>query len=151
MKAWCHVSPSDPCAICSRPAWCTVSADGAWALCRRVDNGTGVHRVDRAGADYWLYRLDGHALCRHPAIELPSPPHAERAETPILDGVYRALLGALALSSTHRQALRHRGLADVEILRRGYRTLPRHGRPALARRLVDRCGPEVCATIPGVY
>src|SRR5256885_17202385 len=115
MKAWCHVSPSDPCAICARPDWCTVSADGAWALCRRVDNGTGVHRVDRAGADYWLYRLDGHALCRQPAIELPSQPHAERAETPILDSAYRGLLAGLPLSSPHPKALRPPGTLDRQI------------------------------------
>src|SRR5205823_3301553 len=54
-------------------------------------------------------------------------------------------------SSTHRQALRQRALPDVEILRRGYRTMPRDGRAALARRLVDHFGADTCARVPGLY
>src|SRR5262249_48391116 len=68
-----------------------------------------------------------------------------------LDQVYRALLGALPLSPTHRQALRQRGLPDAEILRRGYRTFPLGGRAALARRLVDRYGSDTCAGVPGLW
>jgi hypothetical protein len=110
--------------------------------------------VDKAGAEYWLYCLDNHSPCRQPIIELPSQPcheRIERADLTTLDCVYRALLTALPLSSAHRQALRQRGLSDVEILRQGYRTLPRGGRAALARRLVDRFGADVCSTIPGLY
>jgi DNA primase len=55
------------------------------------------------------------------------------------------------LSLTHRQALRQRGLPDVAIVRCGYRTLPRDGRAALARRLVARCGPDTCARVPGLW
>lgn len=151
MRTWHHVSHRDPCAICGRHDWCAVSADGAWALCRRVDNGAGVRRVDRAGADYWLYRLDGHALCRQSRIELPSQPRIERADPVTMDRVYRALLAALPLSSTHRQALRQRGLGDVEILRRHYRTLSLEGRAAFAKRIVDWWGADVCTRIPGFY
>jgi hypothetical protein len=105
--------------------------------------------VDKAGADYWLYRLDGHLPYPQPMIELPTQPHVERAEPALLDQVYRAFLAALPLSSIHRQALRQRGLPDAEILRRGYRTMPRNGRAALAQCLVDRFGADTCAKIPG--
>src|SRR5207248_1422168 len=120
MHTWRHVSSSHPCHICGKPDWCAVSADGPFAICRRVDTGAGLHRVDKAGADYWLYRLDGHVISQQPSIELACPPRPERAEPSILDRVYRALLTALPLSATHRQALRQRGLSDVEILRKGY-------------------------------
>jgi DNA primase len=154
MHAWCHVSPHEPCRICAKPDWCAVSADGAWAPCRRLDTGAGIHKVDKTGADYWLYRLDSPTPSRQPIIEQPSQPcrsRVERADPATLDRVYRALLAALPLSSTHRQAQRQRGLPDVAIVRCGYRTLPRDGRAALARRLVDRYGPDTCARVPGLW
>jgi hypothetical protein len=153
MRTWHDVSHREPCRICDKPDWCSFSADGTWALCRRLDTGEGIHKVDKSGADYWLYRMDGHTS-RQSIIELPSQPcraRIERADPATLNRIYRALLAALPLSSTHRQALRQRGLPDVEILRRGYHTLPLSGRAALARRLVDRFGAKVCSTIPGLY
>lgn len=151
MRTWHTVSQHNPCPICSKPDWCAVSVDGIWALCRRVDNGTGRHRMDKAGGEFWLYRLDGHSPCRQSTIELPSQPRVERADPITLNLVYRDLLAGLPLSSMHRQALRQRGLPDVAILRCGYRTMPLEGRAALARRVVDRFGPEVCSTIPGLH
>ena len=151
MRAWCHVSPHEPCRICDKPDWCSVSADGTWALCRRLDTGAGIHKVDKTGADYWLYRLNGHVPCRQSLIELPVQPHIKRANSVTLDGVYRALLAALPLSSMHRQALRQRGLSDSEMVRRGYRTLPAHGRATRARQVVDEFGAEICAAIPGLH
>lgn len=150
-RHWKTVSRQCPCDVCGKPDWCAVHANGAWALCRRVDNGTGLRKVDKAGGAYWLYRLDGHAICRQPLIELPSPPLVLCADPLTLDRVYRALLGRLPLSPTHRQALRQRGLADVEILRRRYRTLAITGRARLAKRLVDLWGADVCAQVPGFY
>jgi hypothetical protein len=52
MRDWHTVSRHHPCPICDKADWCSVSADGTWAICRRVDTGSGVHRVDKAGADY---------------------------------------------------------------------------------------------------
>ena len=52
---------------------------------------------------------------------------------------------------SHHQALRQRGFSDVEIMRRLYRSLPLRGRAALARRLVDRLGMDLCAQVPGFY
>lgn len=151
MSAWRHVSHSESCRICDKPDWCAVSADGTWALCRRVDTGAGIHKVDKAGADYWLYHLDGRTPSRHSIFELPSQPCIERAEPAALAQVYRVLLATLLLSSTHWQALHQRGLADVVIFRRQYRTLPLTGRAALAKRIVEQVGAEVCAQVPGFY
>jgi hypothetical protein len=153
MRTWHDVSHREPCRICDKPDWCSFSADGTRALCRRLDTGEGIHKVDKSGANYWLYRMDGHTS-RQSIIELPSQPcraRIERADPATLDRVYRALLAALPLSSTHRQALRQRGLPDVDILCYGYRTLPRDGRAALARRLVVRYGSDTCARVPGLW
>ena len=152
MRTWHNVSHREPCRICDKPDWCSFSADGAWALCRRLDTGAGIHKVDKTGADYWLYRLDGHTPSRQLVIELPPQPcrsRVERADPTTLDRVYRALQAALPLSSTHRQSLRQRGLPDVEILRRGYRALPITGRAALAKRLVGQLSADICVQVPG--
>ena len=150
-SAWSTVSRTTPCTICGKSDWCTVSADGAWALCRRVENGTGLHRLDKTGADYWLYRLDEHVPYRPSTSEPPSQSRVERADPRTLDRVYRALLAVLPLTSAHRQALRRRGLLDTEIMRRGYRTMPLEGRAALVRGIVDRLGVDTCTGIPGLY
>jgi hypothetical protein len=151
MRAWYRVSPSDPCPICCKRDWCARSVDGAWALCRRVDNGTGLHKLDKAGGEFWLYRVGAHSSSSQPTNALLSRPQPERANPATLGCAYRALLAALPLSSMHRQALRQRGLADGEILRRGYRTMPLEGRAALARGLVDRFGADTCDRVPGLY
>jgi hypothetical protein len=44
-----------------------------------------------------------------------------------------------------------RGLVDSEIHRRQYGTLPLKGRAALAKRMVDWWGADVCAQVPGFY
>jgi len=125
--------------------------DGALALCRRVDTGAGLHKVDKAGADFWLYRLNSRSTYGQSLIELPSQPQAERADPATLDRTYRALLASLPLSSTHRQALRQRGLADRDIVQRGYRTLAVHGRATRVRQLVADFGADACARVPGLY
>jgi hypothetical protein len=116
-----------------------------------MDTGAGLHKVDKAGADYWLYHLDGASPAPRSIIHIPYPPTTQCADPSALDQGYRALLAALPLSPSHRQALRQRGLADAEILRRGYRTFPLMGRAALAQRLVERWGADICAQVPGFY
>lgn len=151
MSHWHDVSRHTPCPVCGKPDWCRISADGAWAICRRVDTGGGMHKQDKGGAEYWLYRLDGSSLQPRPAVEAPPPSRAACADTGTLDRVYRALLDALPLVPFHRQALRQRGLADAEIFRRRYRTFPRQGRAALAKHVVEHVGHDICAHIPGFY
>jgi Domain of unknown function (DUF3854) len=151
MKHWHEVSCRKSCQICGKSGWCSVSDDGVWAICRRVDTGEGIHRVDKAGGDYWLYRLQGHRDGPRPVIERPVITGSERATDDILDHVYRALLTRLPLSAPHRENLRRRGLSDADIIRRQYRTFPREGRAMLARSLVDLFGADVCARVPGLY
>jgi hypothetical protein len=151
MQAWHEVSRHTPCPICGKPDWCRVSTDGAWAICRRVGTGGGMHKQDKGGTDYWLYRLDGASLQHRPAVEVPILSSPACADTGTLDRVYRALLDALPLAPSHCQALRQRGLVDAEMLRRHYRTLPLEGRAALATRIVDWFRADVCAHVPGFY
>jgi hypothetical protein len=101
--------------------------------------------------DYWVHGLDGTPP-RHSSAAEPTPrAEAVRADPDTLHKVYGTQLSRLPLTSPHRQDLHRRGLADLEIARRQYRTLPRHGRAALARGLVEHFGPQVCARLPGLY
>lgn len=145
MSRWRNVRRGSPCAICDRTTWCSYSDDGQWALCRRLDAG-GEHRVDRAGMEYWLHRLDGARS--GPPPPLPEPT-TERAAAPDLDRVYGALLRALHLSAHHRESLRGRGLEDRAIEEGMYRTLPARGRAALAREMVERFPERLLLAVPG--
>ena len=93
----------------------------------------------------------GHQHTRQPGPARPVLAHVPCAVPVILNHVYRALLAELPLAASHRQALRQRGLVDTEILRRLYRTFPLPGRPALAQRLVQHLGADLCAQVPGFY
>lgn len=150
MRAWTDVSRSDPCTICGKADWCARSRDGIWVLCRRVGQG-GIHKTDKTGVDYWLYRVAETPARRAPTITVPERFVARCAAPAIRDRIYRALLAQLPLTAAHRQALRERGLPDAEMQRRGYRSLPQRGRAALARRLVEQFGAETCTTVPGLY
>jgi DNA primase len=100
----------------------------------------------------WSFAYCGHQSAqRQPRPLLPTPSSVPCAAPAILDRVYRELLAALPLLPSHHQALRQRGLADVEIFRRRYRTLPIAGRTALAKRLVDQIGADLCIQVPGFY
>lgn len=72
----------------------------------------------------------------------------QRADAATLHAVYSALLGRLTLVSTHREALRKRGLKDDGIDSRGYRTYPFWGKEKLAAALFDQFG-EVIRKVPG--
>jgi hypothetical protein len=82
---------------------------------------------------------------------MPTQSNSGSADTGTLDHVYRALLDALSLATSHRHALRQRGLADTEVLRRRYRTFPLQGRKALAQRLGQHLGSDICAQVPGFH
>src|ERR1051326_6071833 len=120
---WLEATRVEPCPICDKSDWCTRTAEGTYAICRRLDTGQGRHKVDQAGGDYWVYRLDQSSAT--PAEDLRHLPRrrlAKPTDAETLDRVYRALLEMLTLSAVHREALQGRGLSDDEIRRRGYRT-----------------------------
>jgi DNA primase len=100
----------------------------------------------------WLFAYCGqHREQRQPRPLRPASARVPCAAPATLDVVYCALLAALPLASSHRQALLQRGLADSEIRRRHYGTLPLQGRAALAKKMVDWWGADVCAQVPGFY
>jgi hypothetical protein len=150
-SVWRRVTGTHRCPICDHPDWCRTTEDGAWAMCRRLDTGGGLYKVDKAGVDYWLYRLDRPTYSRPLNHELQRQSTRACARDDILDRVYRALLSSLPLAGLHHTHLRRRGLSDEEVRRRQYRTLPPHRRAELARDLVERFGAEVCQQVPGLY
>ncbi len=145
---WHEVTTKAPCIICGHTSWCRTSTDGAWAVCRRVDTGAGIHKLDRSGADFWLYRLDGQTTDSPPWEAEPDTPCANEATR---DQVYRFLLQQLTLSVEHNEALRQRGFTLETIHINGYRSLPLKGRGALARAVREQFGESVTRTIPGLY
>jgi Domain of unknown function (DUF3854) len=148
---WRRVNRKQPCPICGKPDWCRISADGQWAICRRLDTGEGHRKVDKVGVDYWVYHFHGDQTPTLMPLIPPSKAPAERAPDGVLDQVYRALLQSLSLSPQHKAQLTHRGLCDRDIAFRQYRSLPRQGRAALAKRLVEEFGETICTRIPGLY
>jgi DNA primase len=100
----------------------------------------------------WTFAYCGqHPHTRQPGPLRPTLTYVPCAAPATLDRVYRVLLTALPLAPSHRQALRQRGLADAEMLRRQYRTFPLAGRAALAKHLVAQLGVDLCAQVPGFY
>lgn len=137
------------CPICGHDSWCRLSTDGAWAICRRLDTGEGEHRLDRNMADYWIYRLDGGSES-DPTPWEPDP-HLPCADEATRDRVYQSLLRHLTLTPAHRDALIQRGLSEDAIRAQGYRTLPRDGRSAMAKALLEEFNEAILRTIPGAY
>lgn len=148
---WQSVNRREPCPICGKESWCGRNADGTRVACRRLDTGNGIRRVDKAGADYWLYRVNGSPQHHHIQLEIlvTSPSSSPPPET--LHQFYHSLLGMLPLERRHYQNFHQRGLPDAEITRRQYRTLPTRGRAEFARRLVDVFGSNACVQTPGLY
>ncbi len=139
---WVRVNRHNGCPVCGKPDWCLISEDGKAAICARIESDT------KAGEAGWLHKLDT-------AMPLPLPkPRPDVKQTPkaspdALDTAYRALLGVLRLSETHRQNLQRRRLTDAEIDSLGYRTLSANGRRELVNRL-QAMGVRL-AGVPGFY
>ena len=102
MRPWHQVSRHEPCPICGKSDWCSRSADSNWVACRRLDTSDGIHRVDKAGIDYWLYQRDRNLPHRHATRELSIVRTRTPAPPDILNRLYQALLGMLPLEQRHR-------------------------------------------------
>lgn len=143
-----RIPASEKCPICGhRGGWCLLSPDRSIAICPRVES---PRRIGEAG---WLHRLDDAATGRR---SLPEPrPAAPSAAVPCaadanLDRVYRAVLNRLSLATAHRDHLRSRGLADDDLARAGYRSLPAGCRADILRQLRERWGDAVLLSVPGI-
>lgn len=144
---WLPVSSRQPCRICGKPDWCSQSADGKATICRRIDDGKGLHYIDKSGMDYWIYRKNSGS----PRYRPPTVTETPRADAATLNAVYGTLLSLLDLSLEHSSQLRSRGLSTSEISFRGYRTLEADNRYTAAEYLLEQFGSEVCEKIPGLY
>jgi hypothetical protein len=147
--AWHEVKGRGP--VCGRHGWCRTSPDGGFVACRRQDRGA-VKRIDyRDGSQAWLHALGGRRGWG-PAPPPRASPAADRPADPDLDRVYRVLLADpdLCLSHPHRQHLLRRGLADADLIRNGYRSLPAACRAGVLRRLRERLPDALLLATPGV-
>ena len=149
MSSWTRVTTQSPCAVCGKSDWCSYSVDRTFAICRRRDDGTGRPKVDRGGAEYWVYRVGEPIASATTWTPAPKPP-ASRLEPFRLHQIYASVLESLPLVAADRRALRQRGLDDHEIGVRQYRTFTRaQSRDVLARALAT-FGRAICLEVPGI-
>lgn len=142
-------TPRSPCPICGAQKRCWRARDGRTLRCYHSDTWNGLQgrlARDQMG-EGWTF-VTNQVTQR---IEVPYVPPTDAASPQDRYRVYRRLLEGLSLSRIHREALAARGLSDLEIVRRRYRTLELGGRAAIARELCDRFGPTDLAAIPGFY
>ena len=147
-RNWKRVTKPSPCPICSKPDFCIISGDGSIVGCTRSETGCFKSKQGQNGGTIYYHRLNGTRHQQNPSPQSTKGPAAKRADPEIVNQVYSALLGALKLSKTHRENLRKRGLADVEIDNRGYRSLPIQGRTKIAGEIREQFG-KVVLQVPG--
>lgn len=147
MTSWRRVGADALCVICGKSDWCSVSEDRAFVICRRVGDARGRVKIDRSGAEYWVYKVgDGDPIPRRPG----SPAPIAAADADQTDAVYRLILKLLRLRGDDRADLRARGLTDADIDANHYRSLPRTGRAAVITRLTQHFGEAVLLSVPGL-
>lgn len=144
--AFVRVTRAYPCPVCGHDSWCRVARDGAVALCMRVESGR--HGEDDCGR--WYVHHLGDVTVRPRMHPSPLDVVPDRAPPEVRDRAYRAVLSALSLDAIDRTALLARGLRDEDIVRNGYRTLPREGRARLALVALDAVGEDLGRRVPGV-
>ena len=154
---WKEVRKDSPCPVCGKTDWCSVSTDSGLAACRRESKGAISVKTDKSAVEYYLHRIGPSSVFNgephvngvkdsQPALD--NGTSVSRADAPGLDRAYQALLTNFGLSDLHREALKARGLSEDEIAKRGFRSYPRSGRSAIAKRLRDELGDKF-ASIPG--
>ena len=83
-----------------------------------------------------------------PVPKKPEPESYEVSELPVRHQTYQTMLDLLALSPSHREALKKRGLTDDQIDMLGYKSLPRD-RKQLCRKLLQKgC---ILEGVPGFF
>lgn len=133
---WGSVSAENPCPICNKPDWCRRTQDGKVVLCRRVEDGCTKVITDKSGGTFYKHEFpDGQPDWD---VSKYQSSHATRtgcASPDRLHVAYATLLLELELSEQHWQDLKDRGYSEKLIDRRGFRTLPKGDRTALAARV----------------
>ena len=144
---WRRVSKNHPCPVCKEADWCTVTSDGTLAKCMRVEAGAWKAKADKAGNPTTFTASTAPPDRTRRRRRLHARDHPRGPRRPVAPRLLR-LARRLAAVDSAPGALRGRGLSDEEIDRRGYRTLPVHGRARLARDLRERLGDKLL-TVPG--
>ena len=109
---WQTVTKHDPCPICGKPDWCSRTADGKVVACRRVNNGEGIHKVDKQGRYRHTSKMEKVLKPRRNISPVSRTP-AGRSNT--LHRVYKEIISELTLSPVHKENDK-RGFSDAEIL-----------------------------------
>jgi hypothetical protein len=150
MKAFRSVSNAKPCLICFKSDWCSISSDGQVSLCRRIPNKN--EKIDKNGTPYWVWTSDSNARnwIKRPKQPLLSPQLIPELASPeLLHLVNSNLLDSLTLDPHHRRNLADRGFTTDEMVRNGYRTLPRRDRRKLAKGVELVAGSRALSQTPG--
>ena len=134
---------------------CKVSSDGRRAICYRTNRGDAEERRDKAGATFFLYRLDGDFRDRGSVVPpaLRVVPGPDRADPDTLDRVYKAIMtcGNTRLTQANRDALISRGFVQDDPDRLGYRSYPDRESWRVAQGMIDQFGSKVALSVPGLY
>lgn len=139
-------SNQNPCPRCGRKKWCSEKLDGSAVFCRHDD--TGIHKVDKTGADYWIFPSNGELYTQKNEID-PPPLYIKRASPEILDSVYVQLLLSLPLDDGHKEDLIKRGLSEKAIDQNFYRTSKYSDRDLISVKLINIFGFEKLESVPG--
>ena len=83
-----------------------------------------------------------------PCPKKPEPKGYEAASLSVRHQTYKAMLELLALSPSHRKALKERGLTDEQIDMLGYKSLPRDRKQLCKKLLQKGC---ILEGVPGFY
>lgn len=150
--SFAEVSTRQRCRICEKPDWCKYDEESGVSICRRISGG--IHRTDKAGAEFWMYfdndkkssSIKNYEFIKKGFIkETPPPEH-------LLNEFYTAVIHELTLSKHHYESLvSKRKIPPEEVERRQYRSLSNQNRKRIANILVSKFGEEKCSLIPGMY
>ena len=141
--------PWRPCPICGDVDWCGFTSFGL-VSCMRVREGAFKIVPQANGKDAYLHWLEPGRVNLPVFTESDSIPAAQTVPVEVRDRVYRTFLDLLYLHPRHREDLLRRGLAEEEIRKNGYRSVPEAEAPwSICRRLIEM-GHDP-AGIPGFY
>lgn len=155
-QATVRCTKANPCKHCQRgDERCWTAPPGPSSGCYRTNSGDGIQKQDSAGATYWLYDPTPAAERNGHAGHAKAKASPKRAPLGVRAAVYGAVLAIrnFKLADAHRAGLVRRGLADREIDRLGYRSMPpaNYLRSEMASFVAKACGRDKVLATPGFY